>query len=152
MRLGHYYLQCVGRKLVVRPRSVFKNYVQETLLQNKHQSKTENRSSRNYWRITKARLTIFVTDQLRSYSVANWELIPEPVHHTSTYANNIIELLYDPTRVSRHSNRKFKRIKQALRFLEVYSVAYNLRGHLVMAEQYRNLGENAFCGLTRAIP
>jgi putative transposase len=39
-----------------------------------------------------------VTDKLRSYNVAQRELIPESIHDTAQYANNRAELSHEPTR------------------------------------------------------
>jgi putative transposase len=39
-----------------------------------------------------------VTDKLRSYGVAHWELTPEAIHDSSQYANNRPELSHQPDR------------------------------------------------------
>ena len=49
-----------------------------------------------------------VTDKLRSYGVAQRELIPETVHNTAQYANNRAEMSHQPTRVSERGMRRFK--------------------------------------------
>ena len=88
-----------------------------------------------------------VTDKLRSYGVAHRELIPETVHDTSQYANNLAELSHQPTRVRERGMRRFKSKRQAQRFLGVHAAVYNLFNlgrHLVSAEQYRNLRQGAF--------
>jgi hypothetical protein len=40
-----------------------------------------------------------VTDRLRSYDVAQRELVPDAIHDTSQYANNRAELSHHPTRL-----------------------------------------------------
>jgi putative transposase len=40
-----------------------------------------------------------VTDKLRSYGVAHRELIPDAIHDTTQYANNLAELSHQPTRI-----------------------------------------------------
>jgi transposase-like protein len=74
---------------------------------------------------------IFVTDKLRSYGVAHWELIPEVIHINDQYANNRTELSHQPTRVRERgmrgpATRKFKLPNQAQRFLGVHAAVYNL--------------------------
>ena len=48
-----------------------------------------------------------VTDKLRSYGVAHWELIPESIHDTAQYANNRAEVSHQPTRVRERGMRRF---------------------------------------------
>ena len=88
-----------------------------------------------------------VTDKLRSYGVAHRELMPEAIHDTSQYANNRAELSHQTTRVRERGIRKFKSPGQAQRFLGVHSSVYNLFNlgrHLISAEHYRDLREDAF--------
>ena len=49
-----------------------------------------------------------VTDKLRNYGVAHRELVPEPIHDTSQYANNRAELSHQPTRARERGMRRFK--------------------------------------------
>ena len=88
-----------------------------------------------------------VTDKLRSYDVAHRELIPEPLHDNSQYANNRAELSHQSTRVREWGVRKFKSLKQAQRFLGIRATVYNLFNlgrHLVSAKIYRLLRLRAF--------
>ena len=88
-----------------------------------------------------------VTDKLRSYGVAHRELIPETIHDTSQYANNRAELSHQPTRVRERSMRRFKSTQQSQRFLSVHAAVYNLFNlgrHLVSANHYRDLRQDAF--------
>ena len=87
-----------------------------------------------------------VTDKLRSYGVAQRELIPETIHNTSQYANNRAELSHQPTRVRERGMRRFKSTAQAQRFLTVHAAVYNLFNlgrHLVSARHYRKLRTDA---------
>ena len=87
-----------------------------------------------------------VTDKLRSYGVAQKELIADAIHDTSQYANNRAELSHQPTRVRERGMRRFKSKLQAQRFLSVHAAVYNLFNlgrHLVSAEHYRSLRQNA---------
>ena len=67
-----------------------------------------------------------VTDKLRSYGVAQRDLIPETIHNTARYANNRAELSHQPTRVRERGMRRFKSAAQAQRFLTVHAVVYTL--------------------------
>ncbi|MFT5097926.1 MAG: putative transposase [Planctomycetaceae bacterium] len=62
-----------------------------------------------------------MTDKLRSYNVAQQELVPETIHDTSQYANNRVELSHQPTRVRERGMRRFKSPKQAQRFLGIHA-------------------------------
>ena len=95
-----------------------------------------------------------VTDKLRSYGVAQRELIPETIHNTSQYANNRAELSHQPTRVRERGMRRFKSTAQAQRFLNVHAAVYNLFNlgrHLVGAGHYRKLRIDAFERWTIAV-
>jgi putative transposase len=95
-----------------------------------------------------------VTDKLRSYGVANRELMPDVIHDTSRYANNRAEQSHDATRVRERVMRRFKSVRQAQRFLGAHAAVYNLFNlgrHLVRAEHYRNLREGAFEEWSRAV-
>ena len=88
-----------------------------------------------------------VTDKLRSYGVAQRELIPETIHDTAQYANNRAELSHQPTRVRERGMRCFKSSRQAQRFLSAHAAVYNLFNlgrHLVSAKHYRFLRMRAF--------
>ena len=95
-----------------------------------------------------------VTDKLRSYGVAQRELIPETIHNTAQYANNRAELSHQPTRVRERVMRRFKSAVQAQRFLNIHAAVYNLFNlgrHLVRAEHYRELRADAFERWTIAV-
>ena len=95
-----------------------------------------------------------VTDKLRSYGVAQRELIPDTIHNTSQYANNRAELSHQPTRVRERGMRRFKSTAQAQRFLKVHAAVYNLFNlgrHLVRAAHYRKLRIDAFERWTIAV-
>ena len=57
-----------------------------------------------------------VTGKLRSYGVAQRELIRQTIYDTSQYANNRCELSHEPTRVRERGMRKFKSVHQAQLF------------------------------------
>ena len=95
-----------------------------------------------------------VTDKLRSYGVAQRELIPETIHNTAQHANNRAELSHQPTRVRERGMRRFKSTAQAQRFLTIHAAVYNLFNfgrHLVSAEHYRTLRTDTFERWTIAV-
>jgi putative transposase len=83
-----------------------------------------------------------VTDKLRSYGVAQRELIPETIHSTKQYENNRAEQSHEATRVRERGMRKFKSVRQSQRFLGAHAAVsnlFNLGRHLVSASHYRDL-------------
>jgi putative transposase len=95
-----------------------------------------------------------VTDKLRSYGVAQRELIPETIHSTQQYENNRAEQSHEATRVRERGMRKFKSVRQAQRFLSVHAAVqnlFNLSRHLVSAQHYRDLRISAFGEWGRAV-
>jgi putative transposase len=95
-----------------------------------------------------------VTDKLRSYGVAQRELIPEMIHSTRQYENNRAEQSHEVTRVRERGMRRFKSTSQAQRCLGAHAAIsnlFNLGRHLVRAEHYRNLRESAFADWSRAV-
>ncbi len=66
-----------------------------------------------------------VTDKLRSYGVAQRELMPDVIHNTARYANNRAEQSHEPTRVRERGKRSFKSPKHARRFLSTHATVYN---------------------------
>ena len=95
-----------------------------------------------------------VTDKLRSYPVAQREVMPGVIHDTSQYANNRAEQSHEPTRVRERGMRKFKSVGQAQRFLGTHAAVtnlFNLGRHLVSANHYRDLRVSAFSEWSRAV-
>lgn len=95
-----------------------------------------------------------VTDKLGSYRVAHREMIPDTIHETAQYANNLSELSHQPTRVRERVMRRFKSANQAQRFLESHAAVYNLfnlQRHCIRAEHYRRLRRSAFAEWENAV-
>jgi putative transposase len=100
-----------------------------------------------------------VTDKLRSYSVAQRELMPDVVHDTSQYAHNRAQQSHEATRVRERvmrgsAFRRFKSVGQAQKFLGAHAAVsnlFNLGRHKVRAEHYRDLRVNAFAEWGRAV-
>ena len=95
-----------------------------------------------------------VTDKLRSYGVAHRELVPDVIHSTEQYENNLAEQSHEATRVRERGMRKFKSVKQAQRFVTAHAAVsnlFNLGRHLVRAQNYRDLRIGAFREWSRAV-
>jgi putative transposase len=77
-----------------------------------------------------------VTDKLRSYPVAQREVMPDTIHSTQQYENNRAEQSHESTGVRERGMRKFKSVRQAQRFLRTHAAVsnlFNLGRHLVGA-------------------
>ena len=88
-----------------------------------------------------------VTDGLRSYGVAQREVLPDVRHRTSRYLNNRAENSHRPTRRRERQMQRFKSCEQAQRFLSAHALIYGHfrpRRHLMSAGEYRRARDNAF--------
>ena len=88
-----------------------------------------------------------VTDGLRSYGVAQREVLPDVRHRTSRYLNNRAENSHRPTRRRERQMQRFKSPEQAQRFLSSHAMIYGHfrpRRHLMTAAQYRRARTEAF--------
>jgi putative transposase len=81
-----------------------------------------------------------VTDGLRSYGVAQREILPDVRHRTSRHRNNRAENSHRPTRRRERQVQRFKSSEQAQGFLSPHAMIYDHfrpRRHLMTADQYR---------------
>jgi putative transposase len=88
-----------------------------------------------------------ITDGLRSYGVAQREVLPKVKHRTSRYLNNRAENSHRPTRRRERQMQRFKSAEQAQRFLSSHTMIYGHfrpRRHLMTAVRYRRARDNAF--------
>ena len=88
-----------------------------------------------------------VTDGLRSYGVAQREVLPDVRHRTSRHLNNRAENSHRPTRRRERQMQRFKSPEQAQRFLSAHAMVYGHfrpRRHLMTADQYRRARDKAF--------
>ena len=95
-----------------------------------------------------------VTDKLRSYPVAQREIMPDTIHSTEQYENNRAEQSHESTRVRERGMRRFKSVKQAQRFLGAHAAVsnlFNLGRHLVKAQHYRDLRTSALNEWSRVV-
>ena len=87
-----------------------------------------------------------ITDGLRSYGVAQREVLPGVRHRTSRYLNNRAENSHRPTRRRERQMQRFKSPEQAQRFLSSHAMIYGHfrpRRHLMTAAQYRRVRAEA---------
>jgi putative transposase len=88
-----------------------------------------------------------VTDGLRSYGVAQRELLPDVRYRRSRYLNNRAENSHRPTRRRERQMQRFKSPGQAQRFLTAHAIIYSHfrpRRHLMSAGRYRRNRVAAF--------
>nr|WP_281177124.1 DDE-type integrase/transposase/recombinase [Belnapia moabensis] len=84
---------------------------------------------------------------MRSYGVAQREVMSGVRHRTSRYLNNRAENSHRPTRRRERQMQRFKSPRQAQRFLSSHAMIYGHfrpRRHLMTAGQYRRARDKAF--------
>jgi putative transposase len=90
---------------------------------------------------------VIVTDKLRSYSVAQRQLLPKVEHRQSRYLNNRAENSHRPTRRRERQMQRFKSLRQAQDFLSAHAFIhghFHPRRHLLTAISYRAIRTGAF--------
>src|SRR5580692_6741272 len=90
---------------------------------------------------------VIVTDKLRSYGVAQRQLLPGVEHRQSRYLNNRAENSHRPTRRRERQMQRFKSSRQARDFLSAHSFIYghfHPRRHQLAACIYRAIRSDAF--------
>jgi putative transposase len=90
---------------------------------------------------------VIVTDKLRSYGVAQRQLLPSVEHRQSRYLNNRAENSHRPTRRRERQMQRFKSSGQAQDFLSAHSFIYghfHPRRHRLAADTYRPIRSDAF--------
>src|ERR1700677_2607200 len=90
---------------------------------------------------------VIVTDKLRSYGVAQRQLLPGVEHRQSRYLNNRAENSHRPTRRREWQMQRFKSSEQAQDFLSAHSFIYGHfrpRRHRLSATAYRAIRSEAF--------
>ena len=90
---------------------------------------------------------VIVTDKLRSYGVAQRQLLPKVEHRQSRYLNNRAENSHRPTRRRERHMQRFKSPGQAQDFLSAHSFIYghfHPRRHRLAATTYRAIRTQAF--------
>ena len=90
---------------------------------------------------------VIITDQLRSYSAAQTEILPSVEHHQDQYQNNRAENSHQPTRLRERMMRRFKSAAQAQRFLSAFGIIsshFRVGRHLFTAGSYRAVMKSRF--------
>ena len=87
------------------------------------------------------------TDKLKSYGAAHREVMPTVEHINMVYANNRVEVSYQPTRQQEYHMRGFSSAQHAQRFLSLHGLTQNLfrlGRHLMQAVNYRTWRTQSF--------
>jgi putative transposase len=91
---------------------------------------------------------VIVTDKLRSYGVAQRQLLPGVEHRQNRYLNDRAEKnSHRPTRRRERQMQRFKSSRQAQDFLSAHAFIYghfHPRRHQLTAPDYRTLRSHAF--------
>src|ERR1700748_3756925 len=90
---------------------------------------------------------VIVTDKLRSYGVAQRQLLPGVEHRQSQYLNNRAENSHRPTRRRERQMQRFKSSRQAQDFLSAHAFIhghFRPRRHQLTACAYREIRSEAF--------
>jgi putative transposase len=90
---------------------------------------------------------VIETDKLRSYGVAQRQLLPGVEHRQSRYLNNRAENSHRPTRRRERQMQRFKSPHQAQHFLTAHAFIhghFHPRRHLLAAHAYRAIRAEAF--------
>ena len=90
---------------------------------------------------------VIVTDKLRSYGVAQRQLLPSVEHRQSRYLNNRAENSHQPTRRRERQMQGFKSSEHAQNFLSAHAFIYghfHPRRHRLAAHAYRAIRSDAF--------
>jgi putative transposase len=114
--------------------------VLDILVQPRRDAKAAKRFFRKLLKRQCASPRVLVTDKLRSYGVAQREVMPSVEHRQSRYLNNRAENSHQPTRHCERAMKRFRTPGGAQRFLAVFSVIsphFRPRRHRLTADDYR---------------
>jgi putative transposase len=121
--------------------------VLDILVQNRRNAAAATRFFKRLLVGLKFKPSRIITDGLKSYGMAQCEILPEIKHRTSRYLNNRAENSHRPTRRRERQMQRFKSPAQAQRFLSSHAMIYGHfrpRRHLMTAAQYRHACTKAF--------
>ena len=136
-RVPHYLWRAVDQDGVVL----------DILVQERRDAKAAKRFFRRLLKGLQYVPRVIVTDKLRSYGVAQRQILPEVEHRQSRYLNNRAENSHRPTRRRERQMQRFKSPKQAQDFLSAHSFIYgHFRPcrHRLAASVYRTARTEAF--------
>jgi putative transposase len=111
----HYLWRAIDQESLLHDRSECFGYgeVIDVFLQAKRDGTAAKRFFRRLLRSHGSEPRKIVTDKLRSYGVAQRELMPDVIHITEQYENNRAEQSHEATRVRERVMRRFKSVSQA---------------------------------------
>ena len=121
--------------------------VLDILVQERRDAKAAKRFFRRLLKGLRYVPRVLVTDKLRSYGVAQRQILPQVEHRQSRYLNNRAENSHRPTRRRERQMQRFKSPNQAQGFLSAHSFIYGhfrLRRHRLTASVYRTARTEAF--------
>src|SRR5258708_3652432 len=99
--------------------------VLDILVQSRRDGKAAKRLFRRLLKGLQYAPRVIVTDKLRSYGVAQRQLLPGVEHRQSRYLNNRAENSHRPTRRRERQMQRFKSPEQAQGFLSAHSFIYS---------------------------
>ena len=114
--------------------------VLDILVQERRDAKAAKRFFRRLLKGLQYVLRVIVTDELRSYGVAQRQLLPGVEYRQSRYLNNRAENSHRPTRRRERQMQRFKSPEQAQHFLSAHAFThghFHPRRHLLAADAYR---------------
>jgi putative transposase len=120
--------------------------VLDILVQERRNATAAERSFKRLLAGLKYKPRKIVTDGLRSYGVAQPEVLPGGRHRAGRYLNSRAENVHRPTRRRERQMQRFRSPEQAQRFLAAYAMIYGHfrpRRHLMRSEQYRRSRDKA---------
>ena len=121
--------------------------VLDILVQDRRDTKAAKRLFRRLLKGLQYAPRVIITDKLRSYGVAQRQLLPDVEHRQSRYLNNRAENSHRPTRRRERQMQRFKSPSQAQEFLSAHAFIHghlHPRRHLMAATAYRSFRSEAF--------
>ena len=121
--------------------------VLDILVQDRRDAKAAKRFFKRLLKGLQYRPRVIITDKLRSYGVAQRQLLPDVEHRQSRYLNNRAENSHRPTRRRERQMQRFKSPSQAQDFLSAHAFIhghFHPQRHLMTATAYRSFRSEAF--------
>ena len=119
----------------------------DILLPKRRNGKSAKRFFRKLLKAQQRSPNRLVTDKLGSYRVAHRDEMAGVPHDTTQYANNLVEASHRATREQERQMKRFRRVGNAQRFLELHAMIRNLTHwgrHALSAASYRQFRTRAF--------
>ena len=119
----------------------------DILVQERRDAKAAKRFFKRLLRGLQYEPRVIITDKLRSYGVAQRQMLPHVEHRQSRYLNNRAENSHRPTRRRERQMQRFKSPEQAQYFLSAHAFIhdhFHPRRHRLPASAYRAIRSVAF--------